>query len=73
MVALELLDRGLDIRLADVLEDILDRDHRDSTRADSPLVRADDAVVIDTTHLPPEAVVARMEAEVRRRCPTART
>jgi cytidylate kinase len=69
----ELLDRGLDIRLADVLEEILERDHRDSTRADSPLVRSDDAVVIDTTHLPPEAVVARMEAEVRRRCPTART
>jgi cytidylate kinase len=69
----ELLERGLDIPLADVLEEILERDHRDSTRADSPLCRSDDAVVIDTTHLPPEAVVAQMEAEVRRRCPTART
>ena len=69
----ELLERGLDIPLADVFEEILERDHRDSTRADSPLIRSDDAVVIDTTDLPPDAVVARMEAEVRRRCPTART
>ena len=69
----ELLDRGLEIPLGDVLAEQLERDHRDSTRTDSPLTRPDDAVVIDTTHQPPDAVVARMEAEVRRRCPTART
>jgi cytidylate kinase len=67
----ELLDKGLDIPLGDVLADMMERDHRDSTRADSPLCRPDDAVLIDTTDLPPDAVVARMEAEVRRRCPTA--
>jgi cytidylate kinase len=69
----ELLDRGLDLPLGDVLAEQLERDHRDSTRTDSPLTRPDDAVVIDTTHQPPDAVVAQMEAEVRRRCPTART
>ena len=69
----ELLDKGLDIPLGDVLADMMERDHRDSTRTDSPLCRPDDAVVIDTTHQPPDAVVDTMEAEVRRRCPTDRT
>ncbi len=69
----ELAEKGLELPLREVLADILERDHRDSTRADAPLCKADDAVVIDTTDLPPDAVVERMEAEVRRRCPTART
>lgn len=69
----ELLEKGLDIPVGQVLDEMMERDHRDSTRADSPLCRPDDAVVIDTTHRPPDAVVDTMEAEVRRRCPTDRT
>lgn len=40
---------------------IAERDHLDSTRADSPLRQADGGVVLDTSGLPVEAVVARIE------------
>jgi cytidylate kinase len=55
------------LTLADTLADINTRDLRDSTRADSPLKIADDAVVIDTTELPVEEVFARMLEVVRDR------
>ena len=35
--------------LAETLTDITERDRRDSTRADSPLKAADDAVIVDST------------------------
>jgi cytidylate kinase len=38
------------------------RDHADSTRSDSPLTRAPDAIYLDTTVLGPEEVVQRMAA-----------
>lgn len=55
------------LTLADTLADLNTRDRRDSTRADSPLKIADDAVVIDTTDLPVEEVFARMLEVVRER------
>ncbi len=51
----------------DTLADINARDRRDSTRADSPLAIAEDAVVIDTTDLPIEDVFRRMIETVRER------
>ncbi len=47
----ELLAKGLDLADEEVRENLLQRDHIDSTRADSPLRKADDAVEIDNTHL----------------------
>ena len=35
--------------LAETLADMIERDRRDSTRADSPLKAADDAIVVDST------------------------
>ncbi len=49
------------------LVDINERDRRDTTRADSPLVAADDAVVIDSTGQPIEEVFKRMLSEVEKR------
>jgi cytidylate kinase len=49
-----------------VLADHATRDERDSTRAHSPLVAADDAVELDTTGLALEQVVARVAALVER-------
>jgi len=51
----------------ETLADINERDRRDSTRDDSPLRIADDAVVIDTTELPVEEVFARMLQVIRGR------
>jgi cytidylate kinase len=49
------------------LADINARDRRDSSREDSPLKIAEDAVVIDTTELPIEEVYRRMLEVVRGR------
>jgi cytidylate kinase len=41
------------------------RDHRDSTRADSPLLEADDAVVVDTSDLTVDEVVDQIVGMIR--------
>jgi cytidylate kinase len=56
----DLKARGEEIDLASVRADIEERDRRDSTRTDSPLRRADDAVVLDTTDLSIEEQVERV-------------
>lgn len=44
-----------------------ERDHRDETRADSPLVCADDAIVIDSTGLSINEVFERMMSAVNKK------
>jgi len=51
----------------ETLADINERDRRDSTRDDSPLRIADDAVVIDTTEFSIDEVFRRMLQVVRER------
>lgn len=46
----ELKERGEDIAFEDVLKNVQKRDHLDSTRADSPLFKADDAIEIDNSN-----------------------
>jgi CMP/dCMP kinase len=46
----------------EVLRDVLERDERDTGRADSPLVRAADAREVDTTGRPVEEVIAEIVA-----------
>ena len=46
--------------LNSVLEDLKVRDHKDSTRIHSPLKKAEDALVIDTTHLTINEVVEKI-------------
>ena len=53
--------------IARVGQEMAERDRRDSTRAVAPLVRAADALVMDTTLLEFEDVVARIVAEVKKR------
>ena len=53
---LELTGYGEDISLETVLAQLIERDTRDKTRKEAPLKPADDAHLIDTTHLVIEAV-----------------
>jgi cytidylate kinase len=46
--------------VADVEASIIERDRKDSTRAESPLTEASDAVTVDTTGLSVDEVVARI-------------
>jgi CMP/dCMP kinase len=56
----ELMSKGSEIAYEKVLEDINKRDQRDSEREQSPLVIPEHAVVVDTTHLNLEDVVAKI-------------
>ena len=47
----ELLDRGHNLSYDDVLENVTTRDHIDSTREDSPLVKADNAIEINNSDM----------------------
>jgi len=47
----ELNERGLDVTLSGLLEDIQARDERDMNREVAPLVPADDAIELDTSEL----------------------
>jgi len=48
---LELLNKGIQADKKEIRENLLLRDHIDSTRHDSPLRKAEDATVIDTSYL----------------------
>lgn len=63
----ELRGRGLEVDLQQVLADIEARDARDTTRADSPVKPAPDAVHVDTDGLTIEQVVAKVLAIVKER------
>lgn len=62
--ALEFAQRGIDVSPDEVRAQIEERDRLDRSRAASPLRQAPDAVPIDSTGLPPEAVVERMRAQI---------
>jgi len=47
----EMIDDGRDISYESVLENVSQRDLMDTTRRDSPLVKASDAVEIDNSHM----------------------
>lgn len=47
----ELKGKGHKVTLEDVQENLRMRDHNDTTREESPLIQAEDAVVIDNTNL----------------------
>ncbi len=47
----ELLNKDQLVDLDDVIENIIERDKIDTTRTESPLRRAEDALLIDTTHV----------------------
>ena len=57
---------GASTTLAETLADMIERDRRDSTRADSPLKVADDAIVIDSTGKNIDEVFEEMMSHVHR-------
>lgn len=64
----ELQARGIDESLKQIQEAIQDRDRSDEGRAVGPLKPADDAIVVDTTDLDAEEVVAKVLRYVEERC-----
>lgn len=56
----QLKQKGLDVTLDGLLREILTRDARDAQRAVAPLKPAFDAVIVDTTGVPIDAVVEQV-------------
>jgi cytidylate kinase len=56
----EMVEKGIKMDFKETQEELLQRDHNDMHRAHSPLKRAEDAVLIDSTHRSVEEVVEEM-------------
>ncbi|NIN33752.1 MAG: (d)CMP kinase [Gammaproteobacteria bacterium] len=65
----QLKEKGFDVNLADLSVEITERDARDSQRAVSPLIPANDARVIDTTDLSIQDVVELVSGLIRDQFP----
>jgi cytidylate kinase len=63
----QLKEKGVAATLAALSKEIAERDQRDMGRAISPLVASEDAVLLDTTGMPVDAVVERVLSVVRNR------
>ncbi len=61
----QLRDKGFDVNIPRLFEEISERDARDANRKVSPLKPAEDAYVLDTTDLSIEDVVATVMARAR--------
>ena len=61
----ELREKGMDVSLEDVERELEERDRKDSAREHSPLRRAPDAILVDTTNLSVEEQVERIVRMVK--------
>ena len=50
----EMIGKNPNITLEEVFKNIANRDYQDTTRKESPLVRAADAIILDNTNLTPQ-------------------
>ena len=57
---LEMKEKGADVDIRQVEEDLKQRDHQDSTRKTSPLKQAEDAILLDSTYLSIDEVVEKI-------------
>ena len=62
----EFLEKKTEITYDEVLKSIKERDHIDSTRDESPFVKADDAIELDSTNLTIEDVVNFISKEIEK-------
>ena len=62
----EFLEKKTEITYEEVLKSIKERDHIDSTRDESPFVKADDAIELDSTNLTIDDVVNFISKEIEK-------
>ncbi len=56
----ELIEKGMDVKYDDVLQDVITRDYNDSHREVAPLKPADDSIYVDTSNLDLEQSVQKL-------------
>ena len=57
----QLKRHGLEVNMRSLLQELVERDKKDTEREHSPLVPADNSVIIDTSNLNPEGVVKKIK------------
>ena len=57
----QLKSQGLEVNMRTLLKELIERDNKDMEREHSPLIPADDSVLIDTSNLNPEGVVKEIK------------
>ena len=62
----ELTAKGDKVSLEEIYENVVSRDHADMTRAISPLRKADDAIVLDNSHMSVEKQMEWFDREYQR-------
>ena len=60
----ELTQNGISSSIEDVLKNLIERDHIDSNRADSPLIQTEDSILLDNTNLNREQQLAFASAVI---------
>ena len=63
----EFMEKKIEITYDEVLKSLKERDHLDSTRKESPLVKSSDALELDTTNLKIDEVVNFISNEIEKR------
>ena len=63
----QLIDKGLPANLDSLLQDLRERDARDTTRAVAPLRPCEDSIILDTTTLSVDEAVAFVLQQARKR------
>lgn len=62
----QMVDSGKNVKYLDVLAGLKERDERDQGRAIAPLMKAEDAIVIDTTNMRIEEVLETLLREIKK-------
>ena len=62
----ELTAKGISCDMNEIEKDIIDRDYRDMHRETSPLKQAEDAILLDSSDLAIEGVVAKMKEIIQK-------
>lgn len=58
----EMVAKGDPVTLQAVVKEVVERDHRDYTRDDSPLMLAEDAIIVESFGLSPDDIIERIVA-----------
>lgn len=62
----ELKSKGVHVTMEEVMQNVVGRDYEDTHREESPLRRAEDAIILDNTHLTQEEQVEFVIAEINK-------
>ena len=63
----ELVEKGMDVKYEDILQDVITRDYNDTHRETSPLKPAEGCVMVDTTELDFEQSIEKIISVIKER------